>query len=93
MQLLQKWMNKISDLQNKFQWLLYFSIPKMLYLYIILHHPSEIPEGEKIDCILEEVSFLTDNCLLKRQELSEKIKVCDVFFMKTLSSLYDLLSQ
>lgn len=50
-----KWKEDVSNLRTEYEWLLYFSVPKILLLYDLITSPNG---AEKI---IQEVSFLTDS--------------------------------
>lgn len=65
-----EWSQEVSDLRARYTWLLFFSVPKMLLLHKLMHSPPL--EGEKIDNVFHEVSFLVAN---KRENLRSNLQV------------------
>ena len=63
-----EWKKEVSDLQNHYTWLLYFSVPKLLLLHSLINSSSE-------DEIVDEVSFLVNNQSLKRDDVCAGVKV------------------
>lgn len=59
--LITEWNGKVSNLRAKYTWLLYFSVPKMMLLYDLIH--SSCQGEERTDEIVHEVSFLMTNQL------------------------------
>lgn len=56
--LVTKWTQQVSELRSCYTWLLYFSVPRMLQLYQLINSTG-LSDGEKVDRIVHEVSFLT----------------------------------
>lgn len=63
---LTKWNKKVSELRACFPWLLYFSIPKMMLLYKLIHSP--FPSKK----VVHEVSFLVTE---GKGNLKKKVEV------------------
>ena len=51
-----KWMDSVDKLRTKYDWLLCFSMPKLLLLYHLLQ-----AEDPNLDAIMHEISFLCSN--------------------------------
>ena len=49
-------MQSVDELRNKYDWLLFFSLPKLLFLYHLLQ-----PENPNLEAIVHEISFLCSN--------------------------------
>lgn len=67
--LITEWNHEVSELQARYTWLLYFSVPKMLLLYHLIC--SSGIEGENVDKIVHEVSILMINEPTEREKLME----------------------
>jgi hypothetical protein len=72
--LVTRWNHEVSDLRARYTWLLYFSVPKMLRLYHLIHSPREEMEV-KVKMIVHEVSFLVKSQPEERTELAEGVEV------------------
>ena len=72
---LTQWTEKVAELRNCYSWLLYYSIPKMMKLYQLIHSDKH-PEHEKVAKIVQDVSFLVDNTPQQREKLKIGVKVC-----------------
>lgn len=64
------WKLKVSKLQSRYTWLLYFSIPKMLLFYKQINSSSK-----DIDTIVHEVSFIVYNQKIERTQLRQGVLV------------------
>ena len=53
---LTTWMESVDELRNKYDWLLFFSLPKLLFLYHLLRAEDPNPEA-----VVHEISFLCSN--------------------------------
>lgn len=73
-----QWTEKVSELRNCYSWLLYYSIPKMMKLYQLIHSDA-FPKYEKVARIVQDVSFLVDNMPEQREKLKIGVKVCSLF--------------
>ena len=51
-----KWTQQMAELHDNYPWLLFFSIPRMLQLYWLIHSKER-----QVDKIFREVSFLIIN--------------------------------
>ncbi len=71
--MLDKWKKSITELRSQYNWLLFFSIPKILNLYKLV----SVWEGqnEQLDEIVAEISFLCQNDEVTRQNLKKCMKV------------------
>ena len=54
--ILTKWIEDVAALRNKYDWLLFFSVPKLLLLYHLL-----MAKDPKLKAIMHEISFLCSN--------------------------------
>ena len=54
--MLTKWMQSVSELRDKYNWLLFFSMPKLLRLFHLLQE-----ETLNMELIVHEISFLCCN--------------------------------
>ena len=54
--LLTRWMQHMTELRNQYEWLLFFSTPKLLLLYHLLQE-----EKPNLEAIVHEISFLCSN--------------------------------
>ena len=50
------WMQSLDELRNKHDWLLFFSLPKLLFLYHLLQ-----ADDPNLEAIVHEISFLCSN--------------------------------
>lgn len=58
--LITKWSSEVSHLRAQYTWLLYFSVPKMMLLYWLIHDSCQGGE-EMVDKMVHEVGFLMIN--------------------------------
>ncbi len=70
---LESWKKRVTELQYKYDWLLFFSVQKILRLYELV----SVCEGrdEQLDKIVAEISFLCQNDEATRQNLKQYVKV------------------
>ena len=64
----------MTELRSQYDWLLFFSIPKILRLYKLLSG-SEDCEQEEVDKIVCEISFLCQNDVSTRNTLKKIVQV------------------
>ena len=69
------WNREMSCLCNKFSWVLFFSVPKLLKLYYLLCNEAE----DHLQQVVYEISFLCENNAETRREMSESVKVCYLY--------------
>ena len=50
------WMECVAELRSQYDWLLFFSVPKLLRLYHLLQE-----EDLNLEAIVHEISFLCSN--------------------------------
>ena len=50
------WMERVAELRSQYDWLLFFSVPKLLCLYHLLQE-----EDLNLEAIVHEISFLCSN--------------------------------
>lgn len=74
---LTAWASTVTKLRSKYDWLLFFSVPKQLLLYQLIHKWDEENTEECVDMIVKEVMFLVTNDPMTRQELRERIEVTE----------------
>ena len=68
--LLNTWMRQVDELRNQYNWLLFFSVPKLLLLYNLMR--VEIPN---LEAIVHEISFLCSNEQDFRKSTRELVEV------------------
>lgn len=66
------WMQRVTELRNQYDWLLFFSVPKLLTIYSMLK--SAEPENQ-FDQIVQEISFLCNNDQATRDAIKARMKV------------------
>ena len=54
--MLATWLQSVDELRAKYDWLLFFSVPKLLILYHLLQ-----VEDPNLETIVHEISFLCSN--------------------------------
>ena len=54
--MLNMWMERVAELRSQYDWLLFFSVPKLLRLYHLLQE-----EDLNLEAIVHEISFLCSN--------------------------------
>ena len=52
--MLTNWMQRVAELRSQYDWLLFFSVPKLLLVYHLL-------QEENVEAIVHEISFLCSN--------------------------------
>jgi len=67
---LESWRKRVSELRSQYDWLLFFSIPKILNLYNLMSSGED-----KMDQIVAEVSFLCRNNQASRDTKRLAVKV------------------
>ena len=74
---LNEWESTVQELKKKYQWLLFFHLPKIKRLYelIVADNPSEVE-------IFNEVSFLCSNDAKSFDQAQESLKVIKMYIMK-----------
>ena len=81
---LESWRNHVTELRSQYNWLLFFSIPKILRLYDLL---STGDDPEVLDKIVDEISILGHNDQPTRHRLKESVQVT-IDIMQCLDSSY-----
>ena len=72
---LSRWKKRVTELRAQYDWLLFFSIPKILNLYKLLIS-SDL--NIQLDFIIHEISFLCQNDVHTREDLKHRVQViCD----------------
>lgn len=69
---LQEWTEKVVALRQRYTWLLFFSVPKLLRLYNLL-----IDDTANIAAIVHSISFLFENAAAVRKRMGPVIQVRD----------------
>ena len=70
---LESWKKRVTALRSQYDWLLFFSIPKILRLYKLVSVCGE--RNEQFDEIVAEISFLCKNDQTTRKDLKQRVKV------------------
>ncbi len=70
---LESWKKRVTELRSQYDWLLFFSIQKILRLYKLVSVCEE--RHEQLDEIVAEISFLCKNDEATRQNLKQRVKV------------------
>ena len=65
------WKTKVAELHSLYNWLLYFSVPKLLLLHQLLLFPTKEDTCENI---VHEISFLP----VKHDNLAEEVQVSNI---------------
>ncbi len=66
------WTQKVAELRNQYDWLLFFSVPKLLNFYSML---KVVETEEQYDRIVHEISFLCCNDRATRDAVKASMKV------------------
>ena len=66
-----EWQSQVTAFRQKYPWLLFFSVPKALYLYSLLNKDLKL----NLDLIVLEVSFLFENNITAQNILKKIVKV------------------
>ena len=70
---LENWKKRVTELRSQYDWLLFFSIQKILRLYKLVSVCEE--RDKQLDKIVAEISFLCKNDVATRQNLKQRVKV------------------
>ena len=73
-QALDAWTSEVAELCDKYPWLLYFSVPRMLQLYRLIV-PTASDDAIELR-IVHEVSFLNINRPAAGEEMKQWVQVC-----------------
>ena len=73
-QTLDSWRNRVIELRSQYDWLLFFSIPKILRLYKMLSDKEQY-SSLQLDRIVHEISFLCKNDKPTRRDLGHNVQV------------------
>ena len=73
-QTLESWRNRVIELRSQYDWLLFFSIPKILRLYKLLS-AKDLEPNLQLDRIVHEISFLCKNNQPTKKELGRNVQV------------------
>ena len=68
--LLTEWIQHVAALRNKYDWLLFFKVPKLLLLYHLL-----TAKDPNLEAIMHEISFLCSNKQEAWERTLEMVKV------------------
>lgn len=88
-QVLNKWTQEISELRNRYPWLLYFSIPKVFRLF----HLICSSDAQKEDKIVHQVSYLAINLPAGRKKLKDSVKVRRLLLFWLLTCIFSVYMQ
>lgn len=67
----------MTELRSQFDWLLFFSIPKILRLYKLVSECEDT--SRQLDEIVGEISFLCQNNEATRQNLKLRVQVGSLY--------------
>jgi len=73
--LLGEWTQEVGQLHSQYRWLLYLNMPKLLKLYHLLCRCEEGEENGRVDSIVHEVSFISQNNSIEREKLRAGVEV------------------
>ena len=68
--MLTTWADRVDELRNQYDWLLFFSMPKLLLLYDLLQ-----AESPNLEAIVHEISFLCSNQQPSWENVQKLVKV------------------
>lgn len=84
-QVLTSWAKRVAELRSLHDWLLFFSVPKLLLLHRLLIEagapaeragpPAEGERARRLAEVVREVSFLCENSADTREHLMRGVKV------------------
>ena len=72
---LTSWTSAVTKLRSRYEWLLFFSVPKLLLLYQLIREWDEENTDECLDLVVKEVMFLVSNDSMTRNTIKEQIEV------------------
>ena len=72
---LTSWTSTVTKLRSQYEWLLFFSVPKLLILYQLIRVWDEENIDECLDLVVKEVMFLVSNDSMTRNAIKEQIEV------------------
>ena len=72
------WGHRVDEFRSQYDWLLFFSIPKLLCLYKMLSD-KELDSRLQLDKIVHEISFLCKNDVFAREGLLQNVQVIIVY--------------
>lgn len=75
---LQEWTEKVAALRQRYTWLLFFSVPKLLQLHSLTHSPGNSLTDQPVvdlDAIVHNICFLFENDILVRRRLKPVVQV------------------
>ena len=68
--MLTTWLQCVDELRNHYDWLLFFSMPKLLLLYRLLR-----ADGPNMEAIVQEINFLYSNPQASWESTCEIVEV------------------
>ena len=68
--MLATWLQSVDELRTEYDWLLFFSVPKLLTLYHLLQ-----AEDPNLETIVHEISFLCSNEQAAWKDVCMKVEV------------------
>lgn len=69
------WTQTVTRLRSQYEWLLFFSVPKLLLMYQLMQEWSEGKKEGCLDQLVREIMFLVTNDSLTRETLCQNIEV------------------
>lgn len=69
--MLSSWAHRVTKLREEYDWLLFFSVPKLLSVYKVLSQ-----QDMDVDALVQELSFLSPNEESARERIRVEIEVC-----------------
>ena len=72
---LTSWTQTVTRLRSQYEWLLFFSVPKLLLVYQLMQGWNEEEEEGCLDQLVREIMFLITNDPLTRDTLRKNIEV------------------
>ena len=73
----------MTRLRSQYEWLLFFSVPKLLLVYQLMQGWTEEEEEGCLDQLVREIMFLITNDSTTRENLQESIKVISSLLLVT----------
>ena len=80
----------MAELRSQYDWLLFFSVPKLLAIYGLLTYTE--PE-EQLDQLMHEISFLFCNNQVTRDAVKANMEVCACHSPCMYGTMVELISQ
>lgn len=69
---LTSWTETVTNLRSQYSWLLFFSVPKLMKLHVLL---TAKVSNNQLDLIVSEISFLCENNEYTRSRIRAGVKV------------------